>query len=563
MKARRDEASGAWNKVPGPDELFLVPLGGTGEIGMNLNLYGHDGAWLMVDLGVTFAGLELPGIDLIMPDPGFIEERQDRLVGLVLTHAHEDHIGAVPYIWPRLRCPIYATPFTATMLRSKLSEVGLLEEAVITEIPLSAQFEVGPFDIELVTLTHSIPEPNALVIRTKAGKVFHTGDWKLDSDPLVGDDFDKDRLQALADEDILAAVCDSTNAMVEGATGSEAEVRDALMERVRGMEGRVAIACFASNVARLDTAIRVAEACGRRVVLVGRSMHRVVEAARETGYLKNLPPFLNEQEVDYLPRDEVLILATGSQGETRSGLWRIANGQHPNVALDPGDCVIFSSRTIPGNEREIHALQNALVTGGITVVNDKNNDIHVSGHPARDELQQLYQWVRPQISVPVHGEARHLAAHAELAAACQVPQQIVCRNGAVVRLAPGPGEVVGAVPHGRLVYDGGRLFTVGHSVQKARQRMGYNGAAMVTLVADNRGELDGDPLVSLEGVLDPDEEEDYLDLIVDAIVEAVGRLPRKRRSDEALEEAARLALRRTTNKMFGRKPVTHVHLVRF
>lgn len=563
MTSRQGDAADYWDASPGQDELLLVPLGGTGEIGMNLNLYGHDGAWLMVDLGVTFAGLELPGIDLVMPDPAFIEARRNELVGLVLTHAHEDHIGAVPYIWPRLECPIYATPFTAAMLRGKLAEAGLLDRAEITEIPLSAQFRVGPFDIELVTLTHSIPEPNALVIRTKAGKVFHTGDWKLDPDPLIGDDFDQARLQALADEDILAAVCDSTNAMVEGATGSEAEVRAILMERVRGLEGRVAVACFASNVARLDTVIRVAEDCGRRVALVGRSMHRVVEAARETGYLRDLPPFVDEQEVDFLPRDEVLILATGSQGEKRSALWRIANEQHPNVALDPGDSVIFSSRTIPGNELEIFALQNALVERGITVITDKNNDIHVSGHPAREELQQLYQWVRPKISVPVHGEARHLAAHAELAAACQVPHQVVCRNGAVVRLAPGGGEVVGQVPHGRLVYDGGRLFAQGHEVQRVRQRMAYNGAAQITLLVDERGQLDGDPLISIDGVLDPDEEEDYLDLVVEAVADAVARLPRKRRSDDALEETARVALRRATNKMFGRKPVTRVHLVRF
>jgi len=563
VTSRQGDAADYWDASPGQDELLLVPLGGTGEIGMNLNLYGHDGAWLMVDLGVTFAGLELPGIDLVMPDPAFIEARRNELVGLVLTHAHEDHIGAVPYIWPRLECPIYATPFTAAMLRGKLAEAGLLDRAEITEIPLSAQFRVGPFDIELVTLTHSIPEPNALVIRTKAGKVFHTGDWKLDPDPLIGDDFDQARLQALADEDILAAVCDSTNAMVEGATGSEAEVRAILMERVRGLEGRVAVACFASNVARLDTVIRVAEDCGRRVALVGRSMHRVVEAARETGYLRDLPPFVDEQEVDFLPRDEVLILATGSQGEKRSALWRIANEQHPNVALDPGDSVIFSSRTIPGNELEIFALQNALVERGITVITDKNNDIHVSGHPAREELQQLYQWVRPKISVPVHGEARHLAAHAELAAACQVPHQVVCRNGAVVRLAPGGGEVVGQVPHGRLVYDGGRLFAQGHEVQRVRQRMAYNGAAQITLLVDERGQLDGDPLISIDGVLDPDEEEDYLDLVVEAVADAVARLPRKRRSDDALEETARVALRRATNKMFGRKPVTRVHLVRF
>jgi ribonuclease J len=417
------------SRPAGPGDLWFLPLGGTGEIGMNLNLYGHDGAWLMVDLGITFADERLSGVDLIMPDPAFIEDQRDRLAGLVLTHAHEDHIGAVPYLWPRLRCPIYATPFTAGVLRRKLRENGFAEDAEITEVPLSGRFAVGPFDLELITLTHSIPEPNAVVIRTSAGTVLHTGDWKLDPEPLVGDDYDEAALRRLAEEGVLAMVCDSTNALVEGESGSEGALRDSLTELVGGFEARVVVACFATNVARLETAMRVAETHGRRVALVGRSLHRIYQAARDCGYLADLPPLLSDRDVAYLPRDEVLLLCTGSQGEPRSALVRIVRDDHPEVGLEPGDAVVFSSRVIPGNEKAISALQNELVRKGIEVVTDREHFTHVSGHPARDELAQMYQWVRPQVAIPVHGEARHLSAHAELARDCQVPQALVAENG--------------------------------------------------------------------------------------------------------------------------------------
>lgn len=549
--------------APGADELYFLPLGGTGEIGMNLNLYGHAGKWLMVDLGVTFGDGSLPGIDVIMADPDFIVQRRDALAGLVLTHAHEDHIGAVGHLWPQLRCPVYATAFTASMVYPKLAEAGIADQVEIIEVPMSGRFSVGPFDIELITLTHSIPEPNALVIRTAAGSVLHTGDWKLDPDPLIGDDYDEAALRALADEDILAMVCDSTNAMVDGDSGSEAEVRASLMELVGGLEGRVAVACFASNVARLESAAKAAEAHGRRVVLAGRSMLRVYQAARDNGYLADVPVPISDEHAGLLPRHEVLLLCTGSQGEPRSALWRIANDEHPNIDLEAGDAVIFSARIIPGNDIAIFKLQNRLARKGIEVITDDDHFVHVSGHPAREELTQMYQWVRPRIAVPVHGEARHLFEHAALARECQVPQQIVGENGTLIRLAPGPAGIVDRVPSGRLVLDGNRLLPLGNPVLRARQRMVFNGSATVTLVIGADGLFQGEPIVSAPGVLDAEAEADKLALVGEGVRDALRRLGKsERRDDGAVKEAARLAARRAFARMLGKKPVTEVHLVR-
>ena len=549
--------------TPGADELYFLPLGGTGEIGMNLNLYGHAGRWLMVDLGVIFSDGGAPGVDVLMPDPSFIEERREDLVGLVLTHAHEDHIGAVGHLWPRLRCPVYATAFTAAMVYPKLVEAGLAEEVEIIEVPLSGRFTVGPFEVELITLTHSIPEPNALVIRTAAGTVLHTGDWKLDPDPLVGDAYDERALRALADEGVLAMVCDSTNALVDGESGSEAEVRAVLMELVGGLENRVLVACFASNVARLDTIGKVAAAHGRRVALVGRSMARVYQAARDSGYLRDFPPLVSEEHVGFLPRDEVLVLCTGSQGEPRAALWRIANEENPNVALEPGDAVIFSSRVIPGNETAIFKLHNRLARLGVEVITSDTRFVHVSGHPARNELSQMYHWVRPRIAVPVHGEARHLAAHARLARDCQVPHQIVGENGTLMRLAPEPAGIVDHVPTGRLALDGNRLLRLDSPVLRARTKMAYNGSAAVTLVIGADGLFQGAPMVTVQGLLDGEAEADKLALVAAGVEEALRRLAKvDRLNDAAVKEAARIAVRRACNRMFGKKPVTDVHLVR-
>jgi ribonuclease J len=549
--------------APAADELVFVPLGGTGEIGMNLNLYGHAGKWLMVDCGVAFGEHDLPGIEVVMPDPDFIVERADDLVGLVLTHAHEDHLGAVPWLWPELRCPIYATPFTAALLRRKLVDEGLEETPEIHEIPLGARLDVGPFDVELVTLTHSIPEPNAVVLRTPAGMVVHTGDWKLDPDPLIGDDYDDKRLREVADEGVLALVCDSTNAMVPGESGSELDVRAELEELLGKFSGKVAVACFASNVARLESVVRAAEKNGRRVALVGRSMHRIWAAAREAGYLGDLPPLVDVRDIGYLPDDEILLLVTGSQGEPRAALWRIANDDHPDISLGKGDTVIFSSRVIPGNEKSIHALFNMLTERGIEIVGADDRTVHVSGHPCRDELVQMYQWTRPQIAVPVHGERRHLEAHAALARECQVPEAIVGRNGAMIRLAPGPAEIVDHVHAGRLLLDGDILRPVDSPVIRQRRRMVVNGAAVVTLVLDGKGAPVTPPRIAAGGLYDPEEEVEVTEAVERAIQTALHTLSRHDRHDDgAMAESVRIAVRRALQRELGKKPVVEVQVIR-
>jgi ribonuclease J len=551
------------NDKPSEKELLFLPLGGCGEIGMNLNLYGHAGKWLMVDLGITFGKETTPGIDIIMPDPTFIVERRQDLAGLVLTHAHEDHIGAVPYLWPKLRCPIYATPFTAAVLRRKLAEANLLTEARITEIPMSGRFSVGPFEIELISITHSIPEPNAVVIRTALGAVLHTGDWKLDPDPVIGPITDETALRRLGQEGVLAMICDSTNVLVEGSSGSEAEVRLSLDKLIGDYGQRIAVACFASNVARIESVTRAALAHGRHVGLVGRSLWRMVEAAQETGYLTGLPDFIEEGDIGHLPRERVLMICTGSQGEPRSALARIVRGEHVDVTLERGDVVIFSSRIIPGNEQAIGELHNALIHRGVQIVTERDHFIHVSGHPARDDLAEMYRWVKPRIAVPVHGELRHLRAHIELAESCQVRQALLVENGTLIRLAPGPGEVIGEAPAGRLGLDGKILVPLDGAVLKSRQRMAYNGAAVATLVLDGAGQLIGEPQITIHGLASEASDADALIEAAAAGAKAVMALPPAKRAEDAdVKEAARVAIRRALSAHYGKKPVTDVHLVR-
>src|SRR5271169_6204170 len=470
-----------------PNALLFVALGGANEIGMNLSLYGCAGDWLILDCGVTFGDDSQPGLEVVMPDPAFIAERRDRLLGIVATHAHEDHIGAIPYLWPQLRCPVWATPFTASLLHAKLVEVGLADKVKINIVPMSGRFTIGPFDLELVTLTHSIPEPNAVVLRTAAGTVLHTGDWKLDPDPLIGLPADEDALRRLGDEGVLAMICDSTNALRPGTSGSEAELRRSLTELVGRFDARVAVACFASNVARLETIARAAAVHGREAALVGRSLWRIDKAARENGYLTGLPRFLTEEEAAYVPRDRILMICTGSQGEPRSALARIARDDHPHVTLETGDVVIFSSRIIPGNEKSINRLQNALVRLGVEIVTEEDHFVHVSGHPARDELVRMYQMVRPKIAIPVRGEARHLIAHAHLAEECQVEQPLVIQNGDMVQLTPSGAAIVDEVPVGRLASDGKSLLPLGGAALKDRRRIILNGSAVATLVVDRQG----------------------------------------------------------------------------
>ena len=551
------------------DELLFLPLGGAGEIGMNLNLYAYGGKWLMVDLGITFADERLPGIDVIMPDPAYIVERRGDLLGLVLTHAHEDHLGAVPYLWSRLKCPVYATPFTAAVLRRKLARDGAAlgsEDLEITEVPLGGRFTLGPFDIEMISLTHSIPEPNALAIRTPAGTVLHTGDWKIDPDPVIGGVTDEDALRKLGDDGVLAMVCDSTNVFRAGESGSEAALHDNLLELVDDCAGRVAVACFASNVARIKTVTEVAQAAGRHVALVGRSLWRITEAARETGYLEGVTPFLGERDGAQLPDDKVLYLCTGCQGEPRAALARIAAGSHPHVALGEGDLVIFSSKIIPGNELAINRLHNQLIALGIEVVTEDDHFIHVSGHPCRDELSRMYQWVRPEIAVPVHGEARHLVEHARFARSLQVPRPMLVENGDLLRLAPGPPEVVDHVRFGRLIADGNAIVNADSPTIRERRRLMHDGVAFVTLVMDSTGKLVAEPRVSAHGLFHPDQadaEDEALAEAAEDVRRAFAALPATARAnDRTLREAAQSAVRRRLKGRRGKRPVVEVQIVR-
>ena len=544
-----------------PEELVFLALGGAGEIGMNLNLYGYAGKWLMINCGISFGDDTMPGVEVIMPDPEFIAERNDALAGIVLTHAHEDHLGALPYMWQRFRAPVYATPFTAELLRLKLIESDLHETVPIIEIPMAGKFTVGPFELELITLTHSIPEPNAVVIRTAAGAVLHTGDWKLDPDPMIGPTADEAALRRLGEDGVLAMVCDSTNALRPGEAGSEADVAKSLMELVGQCRQRVAVACFASNVARLRSIAAAGRAHGREVALVGRSLWRIERAARETGYLDGVPEFLSEDEGAYLPRDKALYICTGSQGEPRSALARIADDEHPHVTLEPGDTAIFSSRIIPGNERAIGRLQNKLAHLGVALMTEQDHFIHVSGHPARDELLRMYQMVRPRVAVPVHGELRHLQAHVKIAEECQVQQAIMALNGDMVRLGPLPAAVIARVPTGRLAVDGKQLVSLASEDWKKRRRMTYNGAAVATVVLDAQGTLLAEPRVTVQGMADAGAE--MLAELGAGVGRAVRDLsPRERRDDQAVSEAARAAVRRAVKAHSGKRPVTEVHVVR-
>ncbi|MGH7044834.1 MAG: ribonuclease J [Stellaceae bacterium] len=556
--------SAALRHGPGdPDALYFVALGGANEIGMNLGLYGIGGQWLIIDCGVTFGDDSQPGLEVVMPDPAFIAEHRDRLLGIVATHAHEDHIGAIPYLWPQLRCPVWATPFTASLLRAKLVEFGLSAAVKINIVPMAGRFTIGPFDLEFVTLTHSIPEPNAVVLRTRAGTVLHTGDWKFDPDPLIGMPADEAALRRLGDEGVLALIGDSTNALRPGRSGSEAELRRSLVDLVGRYDARVAIACFASNVARLETVAHAAAAHGREVALIGRSLWRIDKAARENGYLAGVPAFLSEDEAAYVPRDKIVMICTGSQGEPRAALARIARDDHPHVELEPGDVVIFSSRIIPGNEKAIGRLQNALARLGVEIVTEEDHFVHVSGHPARDELVRMYQLIRPRIAIPVHGEARHLIAHANLASECQVPQPLIVENGDMVRLASGAAAIVDEVPVGRLASDGKILLPVEGAALKDRRRVGAGGSAVATLVFDRGSRLAAPPAIAMLGLVEPEMAEAAMPVLRAALVRALDELPGTARGDDgAVSDAARRALRRAMHERFGKRPLVEIQLVR-
>lgn len=545
-------------------ELAFLPLGGTGEIGMNLNLYRWREAgtekWLAVDCGIGFGGSELPEVEVMMADPGFIADRKDKLVGLVITHAHEDHIGAVAWLWPRLKCPVWCTPFAAAVLRRKLAENGLANQVKVNVIQPGGSFDIKPFALRFITMAHSIPEAQALVIDTPAGTVLHTGDWKIDSNPLIGAPTDEAALAALGEKGVLAIVCDSTNAMVEGHSGSELDVRRSLSALIRDLSGRVAVTCFASNVARMESVALAAKDAGRSVAIVGRSLRNMDAAARECGYLKTLPPFLTEDDIDDVADDNILMLITGSQGEDRSALTRIARDDHPRVSLGEGDTVIYSSRMIPGNERAIGTVQDNLVRRGVRLMTDDDHLVHVSGHPARDELRRIYKLVKPRYSVPVHGEWRHLSAHAELAReAGSTP--FMMEDGDIITLSPGRPAITDSAPVGRLVLDGTRLVPLKGEVMSARRRMLFNGIVVASVAVDQSGNVRGRPKVTAPGLLDPEDPE--TDRVASDFADSLQSLPANlRRDDTALLDAARSALRRTLGRKMGKRPMVDVHLIR-
>ena len=544
-------------------ELLFVPLGGAGEIGMNMSLYGYDGHWLMVDMGIAFGDDTTPGIDVMTPDPAFVLEQLDRLGGLVITHAHEDHLGAIPYLWRKIRCPIYATPFACGLLRRKLEDADLLDQVDLTEIPVAGGVDIGPFSVDLVPAAHSVPEANILAIRTGAGTVVHATDWKIDPKPLVGRRTDEEALRKIGDEGVLALVCDSTNVFVDGQAGSEAALRKSLIEIIGKCTGRVAVASFASNVARVATINKAAVETGRHPTLVGRSLWRSVEIARECGYLGDIEPFVPENEIGFIPPEKVLMGVTGSQGEPRSALARIASGSHPNVSLEAGDTVIFSSREIPGNELAIGKIQNQLARLGVEVLTEQDGFVHVSGHPGREELMQMYRWIRPQILVPIHGELRHLQEQERLARKCQIPHTAIAENGTMLAFSKTGVEPVDHVETGRLAVDGRRLVPIDGTVIRERNRIRFNGAAVATVVIDGKGRLMGDPQLTVQGVLDEEAEGDTWEDAIDAVIDAVNDLrASERRDDDAVAEAARIAVRRALRESIGKRPVTDVHVVR-
>lgn len=543
-------------------DLVFVPLGGSGEIGMNLNLYGHAGKWLMVDCGMSFADPSLPGIELIVPDPSFIAERRKDLVGLVLTHAHEDHLGAVAHLWQQFRCPIYGTPFALAILRRKLEETDFADQVPLHELSGDA-LTLGPFTMDFIGLTHSIPEMRAIAIRTTHGTVLHTGDWKLDPCPLVGPASDEVALRRLGDAGVLAMICDSTNVLNTEESGSESAVRDSLVELARHRRGRVVVTTFASNVARIAAVAEAARASGRDLAVVGRSLHRIIGAARDTGYLRDLPRLHDDEEAAWLPPDKVLLLCTGCQGEPNGAMSRIASGAHRHVVLDKGDTVIFSSKIIPGNERSLYRLYNLLAERGVTVLTEKDHFVHVSGHPGQPELQRLYRMVRPRIAVPVHGEPRHLVEHAALAKSWQVPEAVMIENGAVLRLAPGSAEVVGQVTAGRMAIDGKVLAPVAGPVMKARKKLAWNGGAVVTLAITAQGRLAAPPRATLLGVPDGLTPGALAAEVVRAVHKVVGPLQAGlMKNDELLTEVVRRAARQTLMAHGGKRPPIEVQLLR-
>ena len=548
------------------DAIYFVPLGGCGIFGANMALYGYQGQWIMMDCGMGFADETMPGVDILLPDPSFAASLGESLLGIVLTHGHEDHIGAINALWPRLKKPLYATPFTAARIQQAVSEQSWGNQARINVIPQDSSFSLGPFDLQYIRMAHSIPEANAVAVTVKdVGTLVHTGDWKIDPDPVVGNMTDVAALQALGESGVLAVLGDSTNAMVPGHSGSEGEVGRNLAELFSEFEGKIVVSCFSTNIARLKSIHEAAERVGRHVCLIGRSLWKADDAARQCGYLTDLPPFLEARDAAMHPPEKIVYVCTGSQGEPRAALARIAGDDHPDLSLGEGDVVIFSSRAIPGNERAINRIKNRLYADGVEIITDRDAPVHVSGHPYRDELKQVYAWLRPKAAIPVHGEMMQMEKHAHLARECGVEQTAIPHNGMVMEITPDGVYICGEVDSGILAVEGGRIVPMDHDAILIRRRMMYNGSAVVTVVVDKGGDLQALPMITALGLLDENCEIDtgINEEAVQAVAEKIRNLPKgARQDDDALAESIRITARRFFAQKFDRKPQTRVHLVR-
>lgn len=548
------------------NELVFLPLGGVGEIGMNLGVYGFgpkdNRQWLMVDLGVSFAGPELPGVDLVMPDIRFLENERPNILGLVVTHAHEDHFGAILDLWPKLKIPVYCTAFTAGLLETKRELDYSSYDVPVTLFKAGDQFELGPFAIEAIAVAHSIPEPVSLAIKTSLGTVIHTGDWKIDNEPSLGAPTDEKRFRELGDEGVLALVCDSTNSMREGVSPTEHDVLKSLTEIISNEKGRVAITTFSSNVGRIISIARAAKEAGRQVLLVGRSIKRSVTVAEELGYLEGIDPFLNEEDYPYIPRDKIVMVLTGSQGEQRAALAKLSRDEMRSLALTAGDTVIYSSRSIPGNERSIIDTQNRLIDMGVKIITDHDALVHVSGHPRRNDLKKMYEWVRPKILVPVHGEALHLAAQTALGRQAGIKTVAEIRNGDMLKLAPEPAEIINEVPVGQIYKDGNLIGNEDELGISERRKLSYVGHVAASFLLDKHYNVVEMPEVVTFGLPETDDEgELFDDIILDTIETTIDSIPRARRKDdEVVREAVRRSIRATINEKWGKKPVCTVFI---
>ena len=549
------------------NELIFCPLGGSGEIGMNMNLYSYgdedNQKWIIVDMGVTFADDSLPGIDLIYPDPGFILEKKNDLLGIVLTHAHEDHIGAVAHIWPSLKCKIYATPFTAVLLKEKFKEKKIDISKDLEIVQLNGKINLGPFKIDFITLTHSILEPNGLSITTAAGVILHTGDWKIDPNPLIGKNTDQKKLKQIGDKGVLAMICDSTNVFSPGRAGSESEVRESLVRIMENKTKRIIVTSFASNVARMETIFYCARKTGRNICLVGRSMHRIYKAAKQCGYLQNLIEPIDPRDAKKVARNKIIYLCTGSQGEPMGAMNRIINGSHPDVFLEANDTVIFSSKIIPGNEKKLYQMQNEITKQDLEIITEENAFVHVSGHPNRDDLKDMYSWVKPKCVIPVHGEHRHMKEHVNFAKEMQVPQTLLIENGDIIRLSPGDmPKIIDKAPSGRMYLDGSIGVSADSQSIKERKNLSVNGYLEITVIVTNNGKFKK-PVISYKGIPEDNFNDNFIFDIEDEVANTCRTFSLQNKNQERnLIDSLKQNCRKIIKDRTGKKPYTNINITR-